>query len=66
MRYFLCILLPPIAVLTTGKIGAFILSLLLTVLGWIPGVIYAILITNKYYAERRHKELLEVARGNKI
>lgn len=65
MRYFLCILLPPIAVLTTGKIGAFILSLLLTALGWIPGVIYAILITNKYYAERRHKELLEVTRGGK-
>ncbi|MCW3104767.1 MAG: YqaE/Pmp3 family rane protein [Bacteroidetes bacterium] len=66
MRYFLCILLPPIAVLTTGKIGAFILSLLLTILGWIPGVIYAILITNKYYAERRHKELLEAARGNDL
>jgi len=63
MRYFLCILLPPIAVLTTGKIGAFILSLILTLLGWIPGMIYAILITNKFYAERRHKELMAVARG---
>lgn len=66
MRYFLCILLPPIAVLTTGKIGAFILSLLLTMLGWVPGVIYAVLITNKFYAERRHKELLEVARGRRM
>ncbi len=64
MRYFLCIILPPIAVLTTGKIGAFILSLILTALGWIPGVIYAILITNKYYAEKRHQELIAIAKGN--
>jgi uncharacterized membrane protein YqaE (UPF0057 family) len=62
MRYFLCIILPPIAVLTTGRIGAFILSLILTCLVWIPGVIHAILVTNKYYADKRHKELLEVAR----
>jgi len=59
MRYFLCILLPPIAVLTTGRIGAFILSLILSALFWIPGIIYAILVTNKYYADRRHKELLQ-------
>jgi len=65
MRYFLCILLPPIAVLATGKIGAFILSLILTLLGWIPGILYAVLITNKFYAERRHEELITIAK-NKI
>ena len=59
MRYFLCIILPPIAVLTTGKIGAFLLNLLLTILVWIPGVIHAVLVTNKYYADKRHKELLK-------
>lgn len=59
MRYFLCIILPPIAVLTTGRIGAFILSLILTCLVWIPGIIHAILVTNKYYADKRHKELLK-------
>lgn len=64
MRYFLCIILPPIAVLTTGKIGAFLLSIILTLLAWIPGVIYAILITNKYYAEKRHKELIAVTTRN--
>ena len=58
MRYFLCILLPPIAVLTTGRIGAFILSLILCALLWIPGIIHAILVTNKYYADKRHKELM--------
>jgi uncharacterized membrane protein YqaE (UPF0057 family) len=59
MRYFLCIILPPIAVLTTGRIGAFILSLLLTAAFVVPGVIHAILVTNKYYADKRHKELIK-------
>ena len=59
MRYFLCILLPPIAVLTTGRLGAFILSLILTALFWIPGIIHSILVINKYYADKRHKELLK-------
>jgi len=63
MRYFLCIILPPLAVLTTGKIGAFILSIILTLLVWIPGVIHAILVTNKYYADKRHKELLKATQN---
>jgi uncharacterized membrane protein YqaE (UPF0057 family) len=61
MRYFLCIILPPIAVLTTGRIGAFILSIILTLLFYIPGVIHAILVVNSYYAEQRHKELMGAA-----
>ncbi len=65
MRYFLCIIFPPLAVLTTGKIGAFILSIILTILVWIPGVIHAILVTNKYYADKRHNELLKVAQNKK-
>jgi len=58
MRYFLCIILPPIAVLTTGRIGAFLLNILLTILGFIPGVIHAILVTNKFYSDRRHAEVI--------
>ncbi|HTF04426.1 MAG TPA: YqaE/Pmp3 family membrane protein [Bacteroidia bacterium] len=63
MRYFLCIILPPIGVLTTGRVGAFVLNILLTLLGYIPGVIHAILVTNKYYADKRHQELLTAARA---
>ena len=62
MRYFLCIILPPLAVLTTGRIGAFILSCILTLCLWIPGVIHAILVTNDYYAARRHRQLVRVMR----
>lgn len=37
----------------TGRITSFILSLLLTLLGWIPGVIHACLVVNDYQAEHR-------------
>jgi uncharacterized membrane protein YqaE (UPF0057 family) len=65
MRYFLCILFPPIAILTTGRIGAFVLSLFLTLLGWIPGVIFAILIVNKHYGDKKHNEMLSAMKQNK-
>ena len=65
MRYFLCILLPPLAVLTTGRIGAFILSIFLTLFFWVPGVIHAILVTNDFYESRRHRQLIRVVRSNR-
>jgi uncharacterized membrane protein YqaE (UPF0057 family) len=65
MRYFLCILLPPLAVLSTGRVGAFILSILLTLLGWIPGMIFAILIVNKHYSDRKHNEMLQAVKQGK-
>ena len=59
MRYFLCIIFPPLAVLTTGRIGAFILSCLLTLCLWIPGVIHAI------YADKRNRKVLRAIRQNR-
>ena len=53
LRYFFCVVLPPVAVLMTGRILSFILSLLLTLLGWVPGVIHACLVVNDYQAEHR-------------
>jgi len=40
-------------VLLTGRIASFFLSLILTLLGWIPGVIHACLVVNDYHAEQR-------------
>ena len=57
LRYFFCIVLPPVAVLLTGRMGSFVLSLLLTVLGWIPGVIHACLVVNDFHEEERAKSL---------
>lgn len=62
MRYFLCILCPPIAVLTTGRIGAFILSIFLTLCFWIPGIIHSILVVNRHYADKRHKEMIKAVK----
>jgi uncharacterized membrane protein YqaE (UPF0057 family) len=53
LRYFFCVAFPPIAVLMTGRMLSFILSLLLTLAGWVPGVIHACLVVNDYQAEHR-------------
>ena len=36
LRYFFCIVLPPVAVLMTGRVASFFLSLILTLLGLKP------------------------------
>ena len=41
-RVLLCIIFPPLAVLDKGC-GAVLLTLLLTLIGWVPGVIAAII-----------------------
>ena len=53
LRYIFCVALPPVAVLMTGRILSFLLSLLLTLAGWGPGVIHACLVVNDYQAEHR-------------
>lgn len=53
LRYFFCVVLPPLAVLMTGRLGSFLLSLLLTALGWVPGVVHAALVVNDYHEEQR-------------
>ena len=53
LRYFFCVVFPPLAVLMTGRIASFFLSIILTLLGWIPGVIHACLVVNDYHAEKR-------------
>jgi uncharacterized membrane protein YqaE (UPF0057 family) len=53
LRYFFCVVLPPVAVLMTGRLGSFLLSILLTLLGWIPGIVHAALVVNDYHEEQR-------------
>jgi len=40
LRAVVCVLLPPLAVIDKGC-GAFLLTTILTLLGWVPGVIAA-------------------------
>jgi len=57
MLFFLCVLLPPVAVLLTGRLGSFFLSLLLTFAGWLPGVIHAFMVVSDYKNEKRLREM---------
>jgi uncharacterized membrane protein YqaE (UPF0057 family) len=45
-RVILCIILPPLAVIDKGC-GAFLITAILTMLGWVPGVIAALYFCNK-------------------
>lgn len=55
MLYLLAILLPPVAILFTGRLFQALLSLILmlTILGWIPAAIWAILVVNEHKANQR-------------
>lgn len=46
IRVLLSIIFPPLAVLDQGC-GSILIVLILTILGWIPGVIAALVILNK-------------------
>ncbi|MEE1089977.1 MAG: YqaE/Pmp3 family membrane protein [Paludibacteraceae bacterium] len=46
LRVLLAIIFPPLAVIDKGC-GSFLIILILTCLGWIPGVIGALIILNK-------------------
>ena len=45
-RVLLCIILPPLAVLDKGC-GSIVIVTLLTLAGWVPGVIGALVINNR-------------------
>lgn len=57
LRYFFCFVFPPLAVLLTGRIGSFLLSIILTLLGWLPGVVHAIIVVNDHHNEQRAERL---------
>lgn len=44
LLYLLAIILPPVAVLMTGRPLQVLLNVLLTIIGWIPGVIHAMFV----------------------
>ena len=65
MRYFCAIVLPPLAVLLCGKPIQFILNIILTLLGWIPGVIHAILVVNSHLADKRTNKVVRAIRKSR-
>jgi uncharacterized membrane protein YqaE (UPF0057 family) len=60
MRYLLAILLPPIGMLSVGKIfqAMLCLILMLTVLGWPFASIWAVLTVHSAFADRRAEKII--------
>ena len=56
MLYLLAILLPPLAVLLTGRPFQALINLPLTLAFWFPGVLHAILVVNEHKADRRARK----------
>ncbi|TDL31528.1 YqaE/Pmp3 family membrane protein [Jeotgalibacillus sp. S-D1] len=60
MLYILAIFLPPLAVLFTGRFGSFLLNILLTLLGYIPGLIHAVIVIRD---EKHKKDMDKIMRN---
>jgi uncharacterized membrane protein YqaE (UPF0057 family) len=58
----LCVFCPPIAVFLTGRLLSFFLSLILTLCGWLPGVIHAFFVVSDYKNEKRIRALTDELR----
>lgn len=66
MRYLLCFV-PPLAVLSCKKPGQFLLSCILTICAYFPGVVHAILVVNAYKADKRTDRIVSaIERGQRI
>ena len=65
MLYLLAIFLPPVAVLLCGKPIQALVNLLLTILGWIPGVIHAILVVSSRNADKRTDRVIKAMEKQK-
>jgi uncharacterized membrane protein YqaE (UPF0057 family) len=59
------VLLPWLALMLSKRFfqAAFCLGLQLTVLGWIPAAIWAVLVVNDDRRQRQYREMLRVLRG---
>ena len=60
MRYLIALLLPWLAFFTMGKVfqGILCLILQLTLIGWLPAALWAVISVSNYHAEKRNTELL--------
>jgi len=64
MRYILAIFLPPVAVFLCGKPIQGIISIFLTLLFWIPGVIHALFVVHNHLADKRTDRIVEAIKEN--
>lgn len=64
MMYLLAILLPPLAILMCGKPIQAIVNLIacMTLIGWIPGIIHAMLVVSSHHADKRNQKIIDEMR----
>lgn len=62
MMYLLAVVLPPVAVLFSGKPIQAFLNLILTLLFWFPGAIHAILVVKDAKDDKRLKKYIRETR----
>lgn len=65
MRYVLAVLLPPIAVLSCGKVFQAIVNVLLLPFVWIPAVVHALFVVHNYHADARADRMIDAMRCNR-
>lgn len=60
MRYVIAFFFPWLSLILQGKIlsGLFCLVLQLTIIGWLPAVIWAFVSLNRMYADRRTEKIV--------
>lgn len=59
MRYLIALLCPPLAVLLCGKPFQSVLSFFLTICGYFPGALHAMLVVSSVEADRRSREQIK-------
>jgi len=64
--FILCIILPPVAAAISGGFSSFLINLILTCFGWLPGIVHAIMVTNKSIVEEQNEELISTLEKNNI
>jgi uncharacterized membrane protein YqaE (UPF0057 family) len=67
MRYVVAFFLPWLSLLLQGKILAGIVCLILqiTLIGWIPAFIWAVVSLNRMYADRRTATIVSAINSNR-
>src|SRR4051794_25212064 len=61
MRYLIALLLPWLVFFTMGKIvqGILCLILQLTLIGWVPAALWAVMSVSNYHAKQRDEKLIQ-------
>jgi len=67
MRYLIAILLPFLSFFTMGKVGQGLICLILqmTIIGWLPAALWALVTVSSYNADKRTDRLEQAIIGSR-